>query len=297
MNQSGRIFVLILLCTTLVHCHRPGTNTTLRQSEDQNSDPLKIVTLSPHLAELVFAVGAGDLLIGVSAYTDYPDDAVNLPVVGDAFNLDQEQLAVLAPNLLLSWDSGTPAHVVDELRSRGYRVEVISTTSLEDLPDALLRIGVLTGREGTASAIADQFTKGLEDLMRAAKDAESIRVFYQVHAHPLYTINGDHFLSQVIELCGGTNIFADLNGLAPLVSVESVLEREPELILASSDAGPGAFDEWMRWSDMAAIRYSNQFLMPANEIGRATPRLLIGATAVCGALQKGRENRKKYLND
>lgn len=297
MNRLGRAFVLTLLCIIQVACSRPDPESTDTQSADLRPDNLRIVTLSPHLAELVFAVGAGDLLVGVTAYTDYPEAAAALPVVGDAFNLDQEQLTVLAPNLLLSWDTGTPAHVVDELRTRGYRVEVISTTTLESLPKALIRIGELTGRVESANAAADQFFDGLKKFATAAADAEPIRVFYQVHSHPLYTINGDHYLSQLIETCGGTNIFADLTGLAPLISVESVVEREPEVILASSDAGEHAFDEWGRWSEMAAMRYGNLFLMPANEIGRATPRLLVGASAVCDALEKGRENRSEHLND
>lgn len=296
MTRSGRVFVLIL-CVTLFACDRPEPAETKPQSADLRSENLKIVTLSPHLAELVFAVGAGDLLVGVSAYTDYPEAAASLPVVGDAFNLDQEQLTVLEPDLLLSWETGTPVHVVDELRARGYRVEVIRTTTLEHLPKALEKIGVLTGREATADVVAEEFSRGLHELAVAAADAEPIRVFYQVDAHPLYTINGDHYVSQLIQICGGTNIFADLSGLAPLVSVESVLEREPEVILASTDAGPQAFDEWKRWSDMAAMRYENQFLMPANEIGRATPRLLVGATAICDALEQGRVNRREAVGD
>jgi iron complex transport system substrate-binding protein len=266
-------------------------------ASNPGAEGLRIVTLSPHLAELVFAIGAGDLMVGVTAYTDYPEAATRLPVVGDAFNLDQEQLTLLQPNLLLSWETGTAAHVVDELRTRDYRVEQIRTTTLDDLPRALVQLGKLTGREANARAVANEFSLGIDALAAAAANAEPIRVFYQVNAHPLYTINGEHYLSELIDVCGGVNIFADLNGLAPLISVESVLEREPEVILASSDSGPHAFDEWKRWPDMAAVRYENGFLMPANEIGRATPRLLLGAAAVCDALETGRENRRKMSND
>lgn len=293
--KSGRVLVLLSICATLVACGRPDQPDNA--SPDPGSANLRIVTLSPHLAELVFAVGAGDLMVGVSAYTDYPEAATNLPVVGDAFNLDQEQLTLLHPNLLLSWETGTPAHVVDELRTRGYRVEVISTTALDDLPKALMKLGTLTGREDEASTVARNFSQGIRALADAAADAEAIRVFYQVNTHPLYTINGEHYLSELIEVCGGVNIFADLSGLAPLISVESVLEREPEVILASSDAGTRAFDEWERWSDMAAMKYGNRFLLPANEIGRATPRLLVGAAALCDALKNSRENRRRIVSD
>ena len=253
---------------------------------------LRIATLSPHLAELVFAVGAGNLLVGVSAYTDYPPAALAIPVIGDSFNLDQERLTLLEPDLLLAWDTGTPAHVVDDLRARGFRVEVITTTGLDDVPAALRKIGDLTGYTASAETAATDFEAALQELADESVSLSQISVFYQVDARPLYTINGSHYVSELIEICGGENIFAELNGLAPLVSVEAVLEREPEVILASTDAGPSAFDEWDRWTDLAANRYSNRFLMPANEIGRATPRLLLAANAVCDALNVGRRNRE-----
>lgn len=253
--------------------------------------------MSPHLAEIVFAVGAGDQLVGVSAYTDYPAAAEALPVVGDAFNLDQEQLTLLEPDLLLAWDTGTPAHVVDELRRRGYRVEVITTTSLADVSAAMRQIGVLTGRTPTAAAATRGFEAGIDSLAEQYGRLAPVSVFYQVHTRPLYTINGDHFLSELIEVCGGRNIFADLDGLAPLIAVEAVLERDPEVMLASSDAGPAAFDEWNRWTELAANRYGNRFLMPAAEVGRATPRLVDGAERLCEALATGRNNRERLRHD
>ena len=254
----------------------------------------RIVALSPHLAELVFAVGAGDRLIGVSAYTDFPEAAAKLPVVGDAFMLDLERLTVLNPDLLLTWQSGTPAHVIDELKSHGYRVEVIRTKSLKDIPVALRRIGKLTGQSAPANTAAEDFVARLNLLEDLALDAAPIRVFYQVSKRPLYTINGEHYVSQLIEICGGKNIFADLGKLAPLIGVEAVLERDPEVMLAAEDAGPDAFSEWERWPDIAANRYGNHFMMPAAEIGRATPRLLEAGAAICNALEKGRNSRETF---
>lgn len=287
--------LLLLLHTVLAACNEAPKRESL--APDVATGDARIVTLSPHLAELVFAIGAGDLVVGVSAFTDYPEEAAQLPVIGDAFNVDHEQLTLLQPDLLLSWDTGTPVHVVDELRARGFRVETIRTTTLADLPLALNRLGELTGRAARAADVAAQFTQRLAALERAAAEAEPIRVFYQVDAHPLYTINGNHYLSELIEVCGGSNIFGDLSGLAPLISVESVLEREPEVILASTDAGEQAFAEWHRWPDLAAMRYGNYFLMPADDIGRATPRLLVGATAVCSALDRGRQNRARMSHE
>ena len=262
---------------------------------DTNSEAgRRIVALSPHLAELVFAVAAGDRLIGVSAYTDFPEAAARLPVVGDAFMLDLERLTILHPDLLLAWQGGTPAHVIDELQARGYRVEVIRTMSLQDIPLALRRIGELTGNTATANREADRFVAGLDSLADLASAAVPIRVFYQVSKRPLYTINGGHYVSQLIEICGGRNIFADLGKLAPLIGVEAVLERDPEVMLAGDDAGPDAFSEWQRWPSLAANRYGNHFMMPAAEIGRATPRLLEAGAAICKALEEGRRSREQF---
>lgn len=252
---------------------------------------LRIVALAPNLTELAYASGAGEFLVGVSAYSDYPPAALDLPVVGDAFMIDQERLAVLQPDLLLAWDGGTPSHVIDELRELGYRVEVIRTNSLGDVSRAMARIGELTGREASAEAAIAEYGSGLDRVRRSAPAAGDIRVFYQVSARPLFTINGGHYVSEIIAMCGGQNIFADLADLAPTVDVEAVVGRDPEVILASTDAGSGAFDEWERWPAIAANRYGNHLQVPADVIGRATPRLVEAAAAVCEALDEARRRR------
>lgn len=284
---------LSLLCITALVLQ--GCQPSARNPADTGAtqSPRRVATLSPNLAELVFAVGAGELLVGVSDYTDYPDAAADLPVIGDAFMVDQERLAQLQPDLLLAWHSGTPAHVVDELRERGYRVERIRTRGVDDVARALERIGELTGHESQAERVAADFSAGIEELAAAHRDSEPIRVFYQVQKRPVYTINGEHFVSELIEYCGGQNIFADLNDLAPLVAVEAVIDREPEVLMASTDAPAEPFGEWQRWPELPANRYGNHFLMPADEIGRATPRLLIAGAAICEALERARENRAR----
>lgn len=251
----------------------------------------RIVTLAPNLTELVFWAGAGELLVGVSAYSDHPPEALELPVVGDAFMIDQERLAVLQPDLLLVWQGGTPAHVVDELRAIGYEVEVVRTNSLDDVSGAILRIGELTGRDESAALVAATFEDRLRTLRERYEGMPTISVFYQVSARPLYTVNGEHFVSELIELCGGANIFADLGELAPTIDVEAVVERDPEVFLAGSDAGDDAFSEWERWPRMAANRFGNHFIVPGDVISRATPRLLDGAGAVCEVLQEARTRR------
>jgi iron complex transport system substrate-binding protein len=254
------------------------------------SDP-RIVTLAPNLAELVYTAGAGDALVGVSAFSNYPPAVEALPLVGDAFMIDQERLALLRPELLLAWESGTPAHVVDELRQAGYEVEVIRTRSLGDISAALLRIGELAGTVQHAREVAADFAASLQELGDRNDAAEPIRVFYQVSDRPLYTVGREHYVSELIELCGGRNVFADVGELAPAIDVEAVVDRDPEVMLASDDAGEDAFGEWDRWPSIAANRYGNRFLLPADELSRPTTRVLVAGEAVCDALRSARTRR------
>ncbi len=253
----------------------------------------RLVSLAPNLTELVFAAGAGDTLVGVSAHSDYPPAALELPIIGDAFTVDQEQLALLQPDALLVWESGIPEHVVEDFRHVGYQVEIIRSRSLKDVALALRRIGELTGHQAEANTAADAFLEDLNSLRERYADAAAVSVFYQVYQRPLYTINGEHYVSELIELCGGQNIFAELDSLAPAISVEAVIERNPEVMLASTDAGDNAFGEWQRWPNLAAVSAGNQYMMPANEIGRATPRLINAGEAVCQALHTARSKRPR----
>ena len=232
------------------------------------------------------------MLVGVSAWSDFPREVLELPVVGDAFTVDQEQLALAKPDLLLVWESGTPEHVVDELRSAGYNVASIKTRNLDDVAEALLDVGRLTGHSAEAEVAAARYREEIAALRDDYSELEPIRVFYQVAARPLYTINNEHYISELIALCGGINIFSDLSDLAPTIDVEAVVDRDPEVMLASTDAGDDAFDEWRRWPNIEANRMGNQFLLPADEIGRATTRVVVAGSAMCLALQQGRANRE-----
>ena len=283
-----RALALLILGVLLTAC------TDAPRSTPTASTNTRIVTLAPNLTELVYAVGAGDALVGVSAWSDYPQAAGELPVIGDAFTVDQELLALLDPDLLLVWESGTPAHTIEELENRGFDVAVIRTRGLADIAAAMRQIGMLTGQQQAAAVAADQFLAELDSLRAAHQDAEPIDVFYQVSARPLYTINNEHYVSELIALCGGNNVFNDLTELAPAVTVEAVVERNPEVMLASTDAGEDGFVEWQRWPRIAANLYGNQFLLPADELARATPRLVAAGGAMCLALQQARFNRAVF---
>ena len=280
--------VLLLAAFLFVGCDktpRPAAGELPERAE-------RIVTLAPHLAELVFAVGAGDRLVGVSAYSDYPPAVRDLPVVGDAFAINLERLRLLQPDLLLVWSTGMPAKTVDDLVNAGFPVLRIHTIGLEDVASALRRIGEVTGSSERAGQVAAAFEADLAELAASYGDRDRLQVFYQVSARPLYTINNAHYISGLIRICGGRNVFEDLGELAPTVDVEAVIARDPEVLLAPHAGGEDPFSAWDRWPSINANRYGSRFRLPVDELGRATPRLIAGGEAVCKALETARQQRR-----
>ncbi|HSQ69805.1 MAG TPA: cobalamin-binding protein [Steroidobacteraceae bacterium] len=250
--------------------------------------PLRIVSLAPHLTELVFAAGAGEMLVGTVAYSDYPAQALDIERIGDAWRVDLERLVALQPDLVFAWPSGTPEQTLQRLSASGLEVVLLPTDRLSDVAAALRRIGELTGHAAEAGAAASRFEAEVDGLReRHAADA-AVSVFVQLDDQPLYTINGRHLISEVVELCGGRNVFGELPQLAPAVSRESVLARDPQVILTTDDAIADPRREWSRWQSMQAVRAGTIYSVPADTVSRATPRLTEGIAAVCEALAAAR---------
>jgi iron complex transport system substrate-binding protein len=284
-------FFLILL--SLAGCNHADTNNTISGGETQG---IKIVTLSPHLAEMIFNLDADEHLVGVSAYTDYPEEAKKLPRIGDAFLLDLEQLSILQPDIILAWEGGTSKRVVDELMNMGYRVEVIKSNNLEDISTALKILGEITGKVDKANLLTNKYLEDLEALRVNHQAREDIRVFFQIDERPLFTVGNIHYISEVIDLCGGVNIFRDLSLLAPSVSIESVISRDPEIILTSSEKlDQNKFEQWSRWPQITAKKLDNLFYINADQLERPTTRILRATEEICKILAQGRVNRSSAM--
>lgn len=249
----------------------------------------RVIALSPHLAELACAAGACDQLVGVVKHSDYPDEVRKLTQVGDAFAVNAEAVLALRPDLILSWDGGTPAQSVAQLRRLGLRVEAIRVRSLEDVGLALLRIGALLGTEDAACAAEHEFRDRIAALRTRYADAAPIAVMYQLEPEPVYTINQHSPISQAISLCGAQNIFADYTQLAGPVGRESVIAANPgAIVFGEQDDVEGIRRGWLRFSQMRAVRAQNLIAVNADTLARATPRMAEGAAALCEALDGAR---------
>ena len=255
----------------------------------------RIVTLAPHLSETLYAAGAGEKLVGVVEFSDFPETVKTLPHVGGYSRLDLEAIAALKPDLIVAWLSGNaPAHI-DKLRSLGYPVYVSQPNRLPDVASEIERLGVLAGTSPIGNATAASYRQRLAALQKRYAERPTVRTFYQVWKQPLSTIGGKQIISSVIRLCGGENVFEKLETMAPTVSVEAVIAANPEAIIASGmdQARPEWLDDWKHWSSISAVARDNLFFVQPQLIQRHTPRLLDGAEVLCRHLETARSKRPR----
>lgn len=251
----------------------------------------RIVTLAPHLTELAYSAGAGDRLVGADAYSDYPPEARALPRVGDAFQVDYERLLALRPDLVLVWTTGMPEPVIERIGKLGLRVERVSTARLADISTAIVRIGELAGTPADAERAAETYSGQVAALREKYAGRAPITVFYQISEAPLYTVSGHHVISELIELCGGRNIFAELEQVAPPVGLEAVIERDPEVIITADGAQGEPLAVWKRWSGIRAVQLGNLYTVNADRVARSTTRIVAGAEQICSVLESARQKR------
>jgi iron complex transport system substrate-binding protein len=251
----------------------------------------KIITLAPHLTELAFAAGAGGQLIATVEYSKFPPAATSVPRIGDAFRLDLERILSLKPDLVIAWQSGNPQQAVARLSSLGIATWAIEIRRPGEIATTLEQFGRATGNVDHALEAAQQIRLRLKALSGQYSRLRPVSYFYQVSPNPLYTINGQHLIARSLALCGGVNIFQNERGLAPQVSHEAVIAADPSALLAPAEpAQQDPLGEWRDWPRMQAVRNGAMFLLPADEISRATPRLLDALTVACRQLDQVRNH-------
>jgi len=253
----------------------------------------RIVTLAPHEAESLYVVGAGDKLVGTVDYSDFPPEAKKVPRVGGYSRIDLEAVVALKPDLVLAWESGNDMTQVDKLKALGLTVYVSQPNTIDNIAKQLERLGQLAGSEAIANATGERFRKRLDGLRTANAGKPKVRVFYQIWKTPLMTVGGPQIISDAIKICGGDNVFGHLKPMAPTVTVEAVLEADPEAIVATGmgDARPEWLHDWDPWTRMTAVKRNNLFHINPDIMQRHTPRILDGTEKLCAHLDVARSHR------
>ena len=275
--RARSVLMLMALTVTALDAHAAPTPARPR-----------IVSLAPHLTELVYAAGGGDTLVGTVEFSDFPEAARSLPRVGDAWRVDLERLLALHPDIVLTWTSGTPPDIVARLDTLHLRRVDIATFRLADVPVALQTLGELTGTPATARAAADSFSTQIAALRDRYAHATPVTVFIQLDDQPLFTVNSRHIISEIVELCGGRNIFATLPQLAPSISVEAVVAADPQVILSTDDTIADPAAQWQSWQRLTSVRFRTIYPIHADTVARSTPRLVQGTRETCENLADAR---------
>jgi len=250
----------------------------------------RIVSLAPHATELLFAAGAGARVVGVSAFSDYPQAARNLPLLSGGVRMDIERILALRPNLAVGWQSGNARADLEKLAAFGIPVFFAEPQRLDAVPDTLIRLGRLAGSDVAAQATAARYRKELSRLRVSYRDRRPVRVFFEIAMQPLMTLSQAHLASDVLALCGGRNVFAGSDLLAPEVSAEAVLLQDPDVILFSDELGTveDVRDWWRERVALRAVRAKRVYSIPGELVLRQTPRVLQGAQHTCAALDTAR---------
>lgn len=253
----------------------------------------RIAALSPGATELVYAAGAGNKVVAVVSFSDYPPAAKSVTSVGSHTRLDLEALVSLKPDLVVAWTTGNPREQTEKLEALGMKVFYIEPRDFEGVSSAIERLATLAGTEAEGQRVADDFREGMAALASRYQKAEPVPVFYQVWDQPLMTINDEHLIGKVVTLCGGVNVFGELDRLVPRIDTESVLAADPEAIIAGGmgEENRHWLTHWEQFPNLRAVVKDNLYFVPPSLIQRPTPRLLEGSRLFCEKLEQARGKR------
>jgi len=253
---------------------------------------LRVIALAPHVTEMIYAAGGGDRLVAAVEYSDYPEAAKSLPRVGSNRQIDMERVAALKPDLIVVWMHGASERQIDQIRALGFPIFHSEPKKLDDIASNLQRIGKLMGTEQVAEPAAVALRARLAALGAQYAKRSPVRMFYQFWNKPLYTLNGEHIISDAARICGAENVFARLKVTAPVVDIEAVLQEDPEAIISGSTAGDGGLDMWQAIPGMTAVKRGNLFRVDGNLLNRSGPRMIDGAASLCEKIDLARQHRK-----
>ncbi len=253
----------------------------------------RIISMSPHVTELLFSAGGGERIVGAMNFSNFPDAAKRIPLIGSNSQIDMERAVSLKPDLLIVWKSGNTARQLEQLRQLGVPVFFSEPRRLDDVATSLTRFGQLLGTEAVAQKAAADYRAQIAALGARYSKRPTVRVFYQIWDKPVYTLSGDHMVSDAIRLCGGENVFAGLKVKAPSVSIEAVMQENPEAIIGDEPHGPddAGITIWKPFGSMTAVGRGNLFTLNSELLTRSGPRLPQGVAQLCERLDTARQRR------
>lgn len=256
------------------------------------SSPLRLVSLAPHVTDMLVALGASAQVVGVvddhESRGAHQRSLSGFPVVADAFSLNEERLLSMRPDVVIVWAEGTPAARIARLERLGFKVYVLRTPRLDDMASQVERLGRLVGQEAKGRQQAAAFRGKLRLMRQQYGSGTRLRYFYQVWRHPLYSLHGGHLLSQALAICGADNILPTGRIEAPLVAPEFVVGARPDVIFYGQDDAVASQQFWSRFPSVPAVRNHHLVAVGDPRLARPGPGLLEAVEPLCRQLQPWR---------
>ena len=287
-------WLLILLVMALGTFAQAAAKTTAdvpkSTPNDKPKDQLKIIALAPHIVENLYAIGAGEQIIGTTEHADYPEQAKAIPRIGNYARLQIERILQIKPDVIIAWKSGNPVDDLERLEKYGLNVVYSHPVDLEDVAEEFLLLGEITGRTEKAKALADEYLTRLNTLKQKYQNASPVTGFYEMWARPLRTVANNAWLQKQIALCGVANPFVDLSEDYPLVSLEKVLAVNPQIVIQPtphSAASPDSLD-WSKWPHIPASQHGFILHPDADKTHRTTMRMLDELEVLCEGVDGAR---------
>jgi vitamin B12 transport system substrate-binding protein len=268
-----------------------ASQTVAKSVSDDSLQKQRIIALAPHIVESLYAIGAGEQIIGTTAHADYPKAAENILRVGNYARLQIEKIIQLKPDVIIAWKTGNPMDDLARLEKYQLKVVYSHPQTLEDVANELIMLGKITGREAVANSVAKKYLLNLQKIKQKYATQNKVRVFYELWSRPLRTVANKAWPQQQIELCGASNPFADAQDDYPSVGLEQVLVTLPQVVIQpgqhSADSPDGL--NWLQWQHIPAVKNNFIFHPNADKAHRMTIRMLDEVVVLCEQIDAARQ--------
>ena len=242
--------------------------------------PRRIVALAPSLTEIIYYLGLGDRVVGVTNHCNYPPEAALKPRVGSYVNLNVERIVSLAPDLVIGTVDGNEKIVVDLLDQAGVPVYLVNPRNVREAVETIAVLGKVCGLERKGRSVARALSARVDHVVDQTAARRRPLVFLQIHLHPIMSVNTRTIHHDLIHLAGGRNMTAEEPITYPRISLEEIIRRQPEIILISSMERGGRFEkaraEWLTWTSIPAVTSGRVHLIDSDLIDRPSPRVVDG---------------------
>jgi iron complex transport system substrate-binding protein len=274
-----------LVATLCLSCAREGSQECLGGAKHQ-----KIVSLAPSITEILFAVGAGEKVVGVTTYCNYPPEAAKIIKIGEFTNIDIEKIIALKPDLAIGTKDGNPPEVLERLRKLGIRVETFQPATFQEICESIVEIGKLVEEESNARALRDQMEKKCEEIT-VSRPARSPGVLLLYGSEPLIAAGKGSIGDELIRLAGGNNIMADSSGPYIATNIENIVAKNPEVIVELSmgtekNSAEIARKRWARWQSISAVKKNRIHILDPDLVCRPGPRIVEGLKLIAQAIRE-----------